>query len=162
MRYERSRPGELVHLDVQRLAASPDGAAGKRTAKAQPAAAHKRARIGFGYVRSASITTPAWRSQKSCPSRRSHRRPRRHAEFTARTAHGKTGKTSASTGRCEPNGPTNRCSLPTMPAPRHLHHGSSTTHSTTSQRPWRPPTDQPPATNLMTGYTWPGAERRGL
>jgi transposase InsO family protein len=50
-RYERDRPGELVHIDVKKLGRIPDGGgwrvvgrAGSRTRK------HKEARIGFDYV----------------------------------------------------------------------------------------------------------------
>jgi transposase InsO family protein len=53
VRYERPRPGELVHVDVKKLGRIPDGggwrAHGRGTANS---AEHKRARIGFDYVHS--------------------------------------------------------------------------------------------------------------
>ncbi len=54
VRYERSRPGELIHMDVKKIGRIPDGggwkAHGKGTANSS---AHKQARIGFDYVHSA-------------------------------------------------------------------------------------------------------------
>jgi transposase InsO family protein len=54
VRYERSRPGELIHMDVKKIGRIPEGggwkAHGKGTANS---GAHKRARIGFDYVHSA-------------------------------------------------------------------------------------------------------------
>jgi transposase InsO family protein len=52
VRYERARPGELVHMDVKKIGRIPDGG-GWRVHGRQVAgdtAAHKRARIGFDYV----------------------------------------------------------------------------------------------------------------
>jgi transposase InsO family protein len=53
VRYERDRPGELVHMDVKKIGRIPDGggwrAHGRGTANS---AAHKKARIGFDYVHS--------------------------------------------------------------------------------------------------------------
>jgi transposase InsO family protein len=53
VRYERTRPGELVHMDVKKIGRIPDGggwrAHGRGTANS---AAHKKARIGFDYVHS--------------------------------------------------------------------------------------------------------------
>jgi transposase InsO family protein len=53
VRYERSLPGELVHVDVKKLGRIPDGggwrAHGRGTANS---AEHKRARIVFDYVHS--------------------------------------------------------------------------------------------------------------
>lgn len=52
-RYERARPGELVHVDVKKLGRIPDGggwrARGRQIGKT---GAQKRARIGFDYVHS--------------------------------------------------------------------------------------------------------------
>lgn len=54
IRYERERPGELVHVDVKKLGRIPDGggwrAWGRQIGKT---AAHKKARIGYDYVHSA-------------------------------------------------------------------------------------------------------------
>jgi transposase InsO family protein len=53
VRYERERPGELVHMDVKKIGRIPDGggwrAHGRGTANSS---AHKKARIGFDYVHS--------------------------------------------------------------------------------------------------------------
>jgi transposase InsO family protein len=53
VRYERSRPGELVHMDVKKIGRIPDGggwrAHGRRMGSTS---ARKRARIGFDYVHS--------------------------------------------------------------------------------------------------------------
>jgi len=53
VRYERQRPGELVHMDVKKLGRIPDGggwrAHGREHGKT---AAQKRAKIGFDYVHS--------------------------------------------------------------------------------------------------------------
>jgi transposase InsO family protein len=53
VRYERQRPGELVHMDVKKLGRIPDGggwrAHGRELGKT---AAQKRAKIGFDYVHS--------------------------------------------------------------------------------------------------------------
>jgi len=53
VRYERARPGELVHMDVKKIGRIPDGggwrAHGRGTANSY---AHKKARIGFDYVHS--------------------------------------------------------------------------------------------------------------
>jgi transposase InsO family protein len=53
VRYERGRPGELVHMDVKKIGRIPDGggwrAHGRQMGKTS---AQKRARIGFDYVHS--------------------------------------------------------------------------------------------------------------
>jgi transposase InsO family protein len=53
VRYERDRPGELVHMDVKKVGRIPDGggwrAHGRQIGKS---AAQKKARIGFDYVHS--------------------------------------------------------------------------------------------------------------
>jgi transposase InsO family protein len=54
VRYERSRPGELIHMDVKKIGRIPDGGGWK--AHGRPAGntyAHKVARTGFDYVHSA-------------------------------------------------------------------------------------------------------------
>jgi transposase InsO family protein len=54
IRYERDRPGELVHMDVKKIGRIPDGG-GWRAHGRQAAGdtwAHKKARIGFDYVHS--------------------------------------------------------------------------------------------------------------
>jgi transposase InsO family protein len=54
IRYERARPGELVHLDVKKLGRIPDG--GGWRARGRPGTstrATRRARIGFDYIHAA-------------------------------------------------------------------------------------------------------------
>lgn len=52
-RYERSRPGELVHVDVKKLGRIPDGGGWRIHGRAaSDAAKGKRARIGYDYVHS--------------------------------------------------------------------------------------------------------------
>jgi transposase InsO family protein len=52
-RYERARPGELVHMDVKKIGRIPNGggwrAHGRQMGKSS---AHKKARIGYDYVHS--------------------------------------------------------------------------------------------------------------
>ena len=51
VRYERARPGELVHMDVKKIGRIPDGGGWK--AHGRPATnRHKTVRIGFDYVHS--------------------------------------------------------------------------------------------------------------
>jgi transposase InsO family protein len=53
-RYERARPGELVHVDVKKIGKIPDGGGWRAHGRAAgKTGAHKRARIGFDYVHSA-------------------------------------------------------------------------------------------------------------
>jgi len=53
VRYERERPGELVHMDVKKIGRIPDGggwrAHGRQMGKTY---AHKKARVGYDYVHS--------------------------------------------------------------------------------------------------------------
>ena len=53
VRYERDRPGELVHMDVKKLGRIPDGGGWRAHGRQMGStAASKRARIGFDYVHS--------------------------------------------------------------------------------------------------------------
>jgi transposase len=53
VRYERSKPGELVHMDVKKIGRIPDGGGWKAHGRAMGStAAKKKARIGFDYVHS--------------------------------------------------------------------------------------------------------------
>ncbi|WP_426326081.1 IS481 family transposase [Microbacterium sp. E-13] len=53
VRYERARPGELVHMDVKKLGRIPDGGGWRAHGRsAGDTAAHKKARIGFDYIHS--------------------------------------------------------------------------------------------------------------
>ncbi|WP_434089407.1 IS481 family transposase [Microcella pacifica] len=52
-RYERQRPGELVHMDVKKLGRIPDGGGWKANGRERgQTSAQKRARIGFDFVHS--------------------------------------------------------------------------------------------------------------
>jgi transposase-like protein len=51
IRYERDRPGELVHIDVKKLGRIPDGGGWRALGRAATRKhKHKKARIGFDYV----------------------------------------------------------------------------------------------------------------
>ena len=53
-RYERERPGELVHVDVKRIGRIPDGRGWRAHGRAATVAAkNKRPKIGFDYVHTA-------------------------------------------------------------------------------------------------------------
>ena len=53
VRYERDRPGELVHMDVKKIGRIPDGGGWKAHGRQMGSSgAKKRARIGFDYVHS--------------------------------------------------------------------------------------------------------------
>jgi transposase InsO family protein len=54
VRYERARPGELIHVDVKKLGRIPDGGGWKAHGRSMGStAAKKKARIGFDYIHSA-------------------------------------------------------------------------------------------------------------
>lgn len=152
VRYERSRPGELVHLNIKRLAASPAGAAGKRMAKAPLTASHKRARIGLDYVRSAVDDYSRLAYSDVLP-----KSPQSSPPSAPRRVHPPALPMAKRKSRAIQPDAASRMGLPTgVHYQRCPHLGTCTMaralqHSTTSQRARRPPTDQPPATNLMTG-----------
>jgi transposase InsO family protein len=53
VRYERERPGELVHMDVKKLGKIPDGGGWRARGRAAGSAARDRStRVGFDYVHS--------------------------------------------------------------------------------------------------------------
>jgi transposase InsO family protein len=53
VRYERERPGELVHVDVKKIGKIPDGGGWKAHGRAATVdQRHKRAKIGYDYVHS--------------------------------------------------------------------------------------------------------------
>lgn len=53
VRYERERPGELVHMDVKKIGRIPTGGGWRAHGRqAGDTAAHKKARIGYDYVHS--------------------------------------------------------------------------------------------------------------
>ena len=71
VRYERERPGELVHVDVKKIGKIPDGGGWRAHGRQMGSTgAKKRARIGYDYVHSMVMTTPGWPTPKSCPTRR--------------------------------------------------------------------------------------------
>lgn len=54
VRYERDRPGELIHIDVKKVGRIPDGGGWRVHGRAMGStAAKKRARIGYDYIHSA-------------------------------------------------------------------------------------------------------------
>ena len=54
VRYERERPGELVHVDVKKIGRIPDGGGWRAHGRAMGSTgASKRARIGYDYIHSA-------------------------------------------------------------------------------------------------------------
>jgi transposase InsO family protein len=54
VRYERARPGELIHMDVKKVGRIPDGGGWRAHGREMGStAASKRARIGFDYLHSA-------------------------------------------------------------------------------------------------------------
>jgi transposase InsO family protein len=54
VRYERARPGELIHMDVKKIGRIPDGGGWRAHGREMGrSGAQKRARIGFDYVHSA-------------------------------------------------------------------------------------------------------------
>ena len=53
MRYERDRPGELVHMDVKKLGRIPPGGGWKAHGRQMgSSSAKKKAKIGFDYIHS--------------------------------------------------------------------------------------------------------------
>ena len=88
-RYERDRPGELVHIDVKKLGNIPDGgghrvldrAAGKHNRQAhRDPARRRRSPAARTWAMPActppSTTTPAWPIPRSCPTRPARPPPR--------------------------------------------------------------------------------------
>jgi transposase InsO family protein len=54
LRYERDRPGDLIHIDVKKIGRIPDGGGWRAHGRAATAAQrHKRDKIGFDYVHAA-------------------------------------------------------------------------------------------------------------
>ena len=72
VRYERSRPGELVHMDVKKLGKIPDGGGwrgwGQRRPTTSPGPTGPRSATTTSTP--SSTTTPGWRTPRSCPKRR--------------------------------------------------------------------------------------------
>ncbi|MBB3082303.1 transposase [Geodermatophilus sabuli] len=71
VRYERARPGELVHMDVKKLARIPDGGGWRAHGRAAGSTSRDRAtRVGYDYVLLWSTTTSGWPTPRSSPTRR--------------------------------------------------------------------------------------------
>ena len=97
-RYERARPGELVHVDVKKLGVIRPGGGGACTAAARPStttAAPRSRRAGAWATTTStalSTTTPDWPTPRSIPTRprpparRSSDRRRPGSQRTASTA----------------------------------------------------------------------------
>jgi transposase IS481 family protein len=74
-RYERQRPGELVHIDVKKLGRIERGAGHRVTGKRHyrrtrtDAEGHRRETTGWEYSTSPSTTAPAWPTPKSSQTR---------------------------------------------------------------------------------------------
>ena len=98
VRYERDRPGELVHMDVKKLGRIPDGGGWRAHGRARRAnhATAQTARSGSTTSTRWSTTTPGWPTPRSCPTRRAPtcagfltravgllRRPRHHPDRAA-------------------------------------------------------------------------------
>lgn len=67
-RYQRDRPGELLHLDIKKLARF-EGVGHRLTGD-------RRGRsegMGYDYRMSRSTTPPAWPMSKSCPTKENSR-----------------------------------------------------------------------------------------
>lgn len=136
VRYERDRPGELVHMDVKKLGRIPTPAS--HTPKSSETRRAPPAPLSWNEPSPTSPNTASPASNGSSPTTPgptdSH--SGKSAQLTvsdrgssSRTARGRTAKPNASTARCKPNGPTGRSSPRTTPAPPHSHPGSSTTTS---------------------------------
>jgi transposase InsO family protein len=52
VRYEKDRPGELVHMDVKKIGRIPDGGGWRSRGRAATAGPKQRQRIGYDYVHS--------------------------------------------------------------------------------------------------------------
>ena len=92
VRYERDRPGELVHMDVKKIGRIPDGGGWRAHGRGAGSITRDRnTRSGSTTCTPWSTTTPGWPTPRSCPTRRAPPAP---ASWTARStyfaAHGIT------------------------------------------------------------------------
>ena len=84
VRYERERPGELVHMDVKKLGRIPDGGGWKAHGRASGSIQRDRnTKVGFDYVHSLVDDHSRLADRRSCPTRRAPPVPR---SWTARSA----------------------------------------------------------------------------
>jgi len=77
IRYERARPGELVHVDVKKLGRVPDGGGWRlhgRREDVRGRSVHGRG-LGYDFCTSQSMTTPAWPTSKPTPTNATRPRP---------------------------------------------------------------------------------------
>jgi hypothetical protein len=72
---------------------------------------------------------------------------------SSRTALGRTARSSGSTARCRPNGPTGRSSSPTLTTPPRFPPGWTSTTLDADTSHLAAPANKPTVTNLVTGYT---------
>ncbi|MDB5468786.1 MAG: family transposase [Caulobacter sp.] len=71
MRYERSAPGEMIHLDIKKLGRF--SVEGHRVTGDRQAGRSRKA--GWDFCMSASMTPPAWPTPRSCPRKASRTPP---------------------------------------------------------------------------------------
>jgi hypothetical protein len=65
VRYEKDRPGELVHMDVKKIGRIPTAAAGGPGAAPRPPAPNSGSGSATTTSTPWSMTTPAWRTPRS-------------------------------------------------------------------------------------------------
>ena len=72
VRYERDRPGELVHMDVKKLGRIPDGGGWRAHGRAAQPPVTTEHEPGSATTTSTpwSTTTPGWPTPRSCPTRK--------------------------------------------------------------------------------------------
>ena len=92
VRYERDRPGELVHMDVKKIGRIPDGGGWRAHGRQMGSSAAARRRPGSATTTCTrwSTTTPGWPTPRSCPTRRAPPAPaflRRAAAYFADARH---------------------------------------------------------------------------
>ncbi len=76
IRYERARPGELVHIDVKKIGRIPDGGGWRAHGRASTAAQRQNTpRSASTTSTPPSMTTPGWPTPRSCPMRRARPAP---------------------------------------------------------------------------------------
>ena len=64
-RYQRDRPGELIHVDVKKISGIPDGGGHRTRGRATPAISHASARPAIGSSTPLSMTGPGSSTQRS-------------------------------------------------------------------------------------------------
>ena len=76
VRYERERPGELVHMDVKKLGRIPDGGGWRAHGRGMRTRDRKSTDPASTTSTPSSTTTPGWPTPRSCPTRRAPPAPR--------------------------------------------------------------------------------------